>query len=215
MKLKSLGIAAIGLATAGSALANQDSSIYFHANAGYAYHPWASLLDPLPGEGSSQHTWNNGNSGVAYGLDVGYQFNQALAVEAGYFALPTATLHTDADVISENAMDTTFKTDVYYLALRGTLPISQSFSATGKIGVGTQAISGDRAIFNQELGFTEKSETNVMLGAGLDYLMLNNIDINMQYLFFQGRTTAMYGRITQVLPNAQLLTLGVGYSFSV
>ncbi len=216
MKLKSLGIAAIGLAIAGSALADQSNSIYFHVNAGYAYHPWEKLIGPVSTD-SNDYNWSNGNSGTTYGLDLGYQFNQNLAVETGYFALPNATLNTSADVVSADALSTTFKTNVFYVALRGLLPISQCFSATAKVGVGSQMMSGNRDTFNNEDGWQESNETNVMFGAGLDYTMMNNFDVNLQYLYFKGDTNNTDYTVgpTQILPDAQLVTLGIGYSFSV
>lgn len=209
MKFNVLCITAVGLLTLSQALANSSNYIYFHANAGYAYHPWASLIGP-PDPDSSTYNWDNGNDGLTYGLDIGYQFSQYFGVETGYYGLPNATL-TQIGITSAQ-----FKTNVYYVALRGLLPITQSLSATGKVGIGAQVMNGNRATFNED-GWQENNSTNAMLGAGLDYAISNNVDVNLQYLFFNGKTSNVDYTIgnTQILPDAQLLTLGIGYSFSV
>lgn len=100
----------------------------------------------------------------------GYQFNNYLAVEGGYFKLgkfgytattvPTGTLRGDSKMQGLN------------LDLVGRLPITESFSVFGRAGVNYASVrdnfSGTGAVVVQD-PTPSKREANLKLGAGLEY----------------------------------------------
>ena len=110
---------------------------------------------------------NRSTGGKLFG---GYQFNNYLAVEGGYFKLgkfgytattvPTGTLRGDSKMQGLN------------LDLVGRLPVTESFSVFGRAGVNYASVrdnfSGTGAVVVQDPS-PSKREANLKLGAGLEY----------------------------------------------
>ena len=57
-------------------------------------------------------------------INAGYNFNQALAIEVGYNLLPSSQFGT---TVTENVFD---------VAVKGTVPLTEMFSLYGRLGVG-------------------------------------------------------------------------------
>lgn len=66
---------------------------------------------------------NMANSSFAMGANAGYNFNRALAVEGGWTGLPSQQAGRLATY------------NIYDVAVRGTLPLSDVFSLYGRLGV--------------------------------------------------------------------------------
>lgn len=89
------------------AAADTLSPVYINLNTGFA------TLANLP-----TGSW-------AGALNVGYNFNHALALEVGYNLLPSSQFGTTT--VTENVFD---------VAVKGTLPLTEMFSLYGRLGVG-------------------------------------------------------------------------------
>lgn len=198
----------VGNAFASSApeMAKFSPYVYGDINIGYAYHPWQYSFGSF-GEGES---WNNGNGGFAYGLDIGYSFYRYLGIEAAYYRLPTAKLKN----LGGNNYN--FTTNTAYLALKGVFPIMNQLDVFAKLGFGYQNASVGSS-FNQANGYKENNYIGPMFGLGAEYVFSNNVTVDAQYLYLQGdihNVEYASGR-TQIVPNANLFLVGVGYRFSV
>lgn len=83
------------------------SPVYINLNTGFA------TMSNLP-----TGSW-------AGALNVGYNFNEALAIEVGYNLLPSSQYGS-----------TTVTQNVFDVAVKGTLPLSSIFSLYGRLGLG-------------------------------------------------------------------------------
>ena len=134
-------------------------------------------------EGSSE---NKTAVNIAYGFSVNKNFD----VEFGYANLgKLKTLDGDYSV----------QTQSVYIAGVGNLPLTDAFSAFGKVGVAVNHFSA------KETGFADTTETKAraLLGLGLAYNFTKDIAGTLEYQYF--------GTVDQVKISA--LTLGVKYGF--
>jgi len=196
----------------------ENNFLYLQANIGYANNPWKSSFGPFTYPNSTaQVNWRNGNGGFVYGFNIGYHAYKHLGVEAGYFSLPCAKLTTN-NIEEYGFSKSRFYTNDIYLAARSLLPITNSLQAFTKIGINSKIITGSRKDFNNAWHYHEPIVFGPMFSAGLQYMINNNIGLNLQYLFFGGKVykiNAIQNSATKINPNAQLVTFGVIYNISL
>lgn len=169
----SVKISFIALAIAGSSFAfADDTGWYVGANVGQsrARIDDARINRSLLGSGFSSATITDDDRDVGYKIFGGYQMNRYLAVEGGYFDLgkfgfaattvPAGTLNGEAKIRGLN------------LDLVGTLPITDKFSAFGRVGVNYADVrdrfSGTGAVLTADSN-PSKRDANYKLGLGLEY----------------------------------------------
>jgi OOP family OmpA-OmpF porin len=143
------------------------------------------------GVGSSEYKYDGSSENkTAVNLAYGLSLDKNFGVELGYANL--GKLKT-ADG------DYSVKTQSFYLAGVGNLPLTDAFSAFGKVGVAINHFTA------QETGFADTTETKIraLLGLGLAYNFTKEIAGTLEYQYF--------GTVDQVKISA--LTVGVKYGF--
>lgn len=132
-------------------------------------------------------------------LNVGYNFNQALAIEIGDTLLPSSQLGTTT--VTENVFD---------VAVKGTLPLTEMFSLYGRLGlgVGSNSWSGTAPVGNCILcGSGLNSTYGVGLaGIGASFKLSQRFDLRIEdyaLIPFQNTYTG----------TANVVTGGVQYNF--
>src|SRR3990167_10365521 len=66
------------------------AGFYIEGNAGYAYRPWQNDVTTLYGffnQVGAVSSGSNSNGGFTGGADLGYQFNQFVSIEGGWYYL--------------------------------------------------------------------------------------------------------------------------------
>ncbi|HAT30365.1 MAG TPA: hypothetical protein DCW29_05780 [Janthinobacterium sp.] len=109
--------------------------------------------------GADKHVENQSQSG-AVKLYGGYNFNDRLALEAGYGNFGTYTVHNPANQQDKVEL----RVDTSYAALKGTLPLSPSFALFGKLGVARNGFDSSRGDDR-----SKGHSTSLMGGVGAEY----------------------------------------------
>ncbi len=132
-------------------------------------------------------------------INVGYNFNQALAIEIGDTLLPSSQFGTTT--VTENVFD---------VAVKGTLPLTEMFSLYGRLGlgVGSNSWSGTAPVGNCILcGSGLNSTYGVGLaGIGASFKLSQRFDLRIEdyaLIPFQNTYTG----------TANVVTGGVQYNF--
>jgi len=126
------------------------------------------------------------------GVFVGYNFTQNFAIEAGFHRL------ADADVYYRD-LDASVKTkfDQTDISLIGSLPLSNGFSAYGRLGYNHLKIKASARAGNVTVSESD-SEDKVLYGAGLAYA-------------FNPQIT---GRVEVQKPHSDITKIAVGVGFN-
>jgi opacity protein-like surface antigen len=190
-----------------AAPAQINNYMYAHLNVAYALHAWRHSFGVL----STGETWKNPTWAFGYGADVGYHFMPHLAVEAGYYRFLNSK-------VTQGTSTYTFKSSAAYLALRGDFNVMQNLDLFAKLGWGMQLPSVNNDFHTANPGYSIKSVNGVMFGAGADYNVGNNIDVDLQYMHFAGNTSNLAGTagvLKRAVPALDMVTVGVGYKFAM
>jgi OOP family OmpA-OmpF porin len=164
----------VGLASlvAASAFA-QDSSYYYGGlsiGQSRATIDDARITASLLGEGLSTTAMSRDERDTAYRVFGGYQFNRYIGLEAGAFGLGRFGFRSTT--VPEGTLTGQIKLQGLNLDLVGTLPLSERWSAIGRVGAqGAHAhdtFRGTGAV-NVLNANPSKSEVNYKVGAGLQY----------------------------------------------
>jgi OOP family OmpA-OmpF porin len=143
------------------------------------------------GVGSSEYKFEElSENKTAVNIAYGFSLNKNFDVELGYANLgKLKTIDGDYSV----------QTQSFYVAGVGNLPLTDAFSAFGKVGVAVNHFSA------KETGFADTTETKArgLLGLGLAYNFTKEVAGTLEYQYF--------GTVDQVRISA--LTLGVKYGF--
>lgn len=200
-----------------------STGVYIDVDAGYAYTPWVTdqtthivNLESLAGTTVS---YTNKNGGFTAGADLGYKFNQYFGLEAGWEYLPQfkATYSgTTAGTIKVNS-------GLAYAAFKLSAPLYHKLAAFGKLGAayrynkGSISGTGAQTLSNQ---FNAQGKSSnfwkPMFAAGLQYCITQSWSVHVQYAFVPGyHNTSSTGTSNKnfVVPDANLITAGVGYKF--
>jgi OmpA-OmpF porin, OOP family len=133
--------------------------------------------------------------GSTFRVYGGYQLTDHLGVEAGYARIGD---------VSQTFADTThtLKARSTYVAATGRLPLTETISVGGKLGLSFGEVSGD------DLPSAERQATgrkrSVMAGINAEYQPWNRIALSISYDY--------HGKLSDEI-SASSLTAGVRYSF--
>ena len=166
-----LSLVALAVLTSTGALA-QETGWYAGANAGStrASIDDARITRGLLGSGLTVTSIMDDERSRGYKLFGGYQFNKNLALEGGYFDL--GEFGYRANTVPAGSLTGNIKLRGLNLDLVGTVPITEKFSAFGRVGVAhTQARdafvgTGAVRVLNPN---PSSRDTNLKLGLGLQY----------------------------------------------
>lgn len=171
------------------------SYFYVQGNLGYAGTNWKS------GSDAAATNWSNGNGGFTWGVDAGYMWTQNLGLEVGYYMFPTAK----ATVAGAGAKAQQW---AMYGAAKFAVPVYPNMDIYAKAGLGynrselSGSITGNTNAKYHKWGFVG--------GAGVDYTFDNNVFLDVQYMYFQGRAATDIA-----VSNVSTYTMGVGYKFAM
>jgi OOP family OmpA-OmpF porin len=175
----------IALAVVASPLAVADDSTgwYAGANAGQSR---ATIDDPrirsnLLGGGFSSSSITDDDRGTAYKIYGGYQLNRNFALEGGYFNL--GKFGYTANTVPAGTLNGTIKLQGLNLDLVGILPITDKFSAFGRVGV-NHAQARDSFTGTGAVRVTNpnpsRRDTNLKFGAGLQYAFTDSLAVRAE-----------------------------------
>lgn len=104
---------------------------------------------------------------------VGYQLDESVAAELGYHYLGKKTYGYSATVGQHTGSAyADYRADLFTLAIRGILPLSDDVSLQGKIGAGLYHAKGSvnvKLVNDVELGSVSKTKAVPVVGLGLGY----------------------------------------------
>ena len=166
-----IGLASVAALTSTSAIAD-DSGWYGGSNVGRSS---ATIDDPritsgLAGAGLTTTSIANRDRDTAYKIYGGYQFNPYIGLEGGYFDL--GKFGFQANTLPLGTLDGNIRLRGFNLDAVGTLPLSEKFSALGRIGINyaqaRDSFTGTGAV-NVTNPNPSKRDTNYKLGVGVQY----------------------------------------------
>lgn len=135
---------------------------------------------------------------TGYKLYGGYDFSKNFGVEAGYMD------SGDGKAVFPGGFFVEGKTTSLYIAVTGTLPLSEQFSLFAKAGVATS-----RAKLHNATGdYFDKRTTSPVLGIGAAYAVSKNVALVIEYENF-GKTV----KIEDDYVKTNLLSIGARYKF--
>ena len=172
-----LSLIALSLVTSSIAMAN-DTGWYLGVNVGQSRAAIDDLriTSGLLGGGFTTTSISDDDRDTGYKLYGGYQFNKNFSVEGGYFDL--GGFGFDATTIPVGTLSGTIKLKGLNLDVVGSVPITEKFSAFGRIGVNyaeaRDSFSGTGLVHVLNPS-PSQSDTNLKLGLGLQYALTESL----------------------------------------
>src|SRR3990170_2768410 len=203
-----LGVLALAV-TASPVAAAADSGWYGGISIGQskAKIDDARITSNLQGAGFATSI-NDDNRDTGYKLFGGYKFNRNFALEGGYFDL--GRFGFTSTTVPAGTLSGNIKLQGLNLDAVGILPITEKFSAFGRIGVNyaeaRDSFSGTGAV-NVLNPSPSKRDTNLKLGLGLQYDFTPSLGMRLE---------AERYRVNDAVGNkgdVDLVSLGVVYRF--
>lgn len=172
-----LGLVALAVIASPFAMAD-DTGWYAGANVGQSRAKIDNerINNSLLGSGFGTTSISNDDRDAGYKIFGGYQFNKNFALEGGYFDL--GKFGYTATTVPAGTLNGNIKLKGLNLDLVGTLPITEKFSAFGRVGVNyaeaKDSFTGTGAI--QVLNPNpSKRDTNLKVGLGLQYAFTDSL----------------------------------------
>ncbi len=170
--LRLLGLAGLGSLVAASSYAQESGYYYGGLSFGQSR---AKIDEPrisasLLGAGLATTSMDKDERDAGVRLFGGYQFNRNFAVEGGYFSL--GKFGFTSTTVPAGTLDGRIRLQGLNLDLVGTLPITERWSAIGRVGAqyasarDTFRGTGAVGVLNPD---PSKRETNYKVGLGLQY----------------------------------------------
>jgi OOP family OmpA-OmpF porin len=204
-----LSLLTLALMAAPFAMA-QETGWYGGANIGQsnASIDDARISNDLLGSGLATTSIDDNDRDRGFKLFGGYQYNKYFAVEAGYFDL--GQFGFVANTVPTGSLSGNIKIRGLNLDAVGTLPITEKFSAFGRIGVayahtdGSFAGTGAVNVLNPS---PSARDTNLKVGLGVQYAMTDALSLRAEIERY---------RINDAVGNkgdVDLATIGLVYRF--
>ena len=204
-----LGLAVLAAIASSYAVAD-DTGWYGGANIGQsrAAIDDVRITSGLLGSGFSTPSISDDKRDAGYKIFGGYQFNRNFAVEGGYFDL--GRFGFTATTVPAGTLFGNIKLRGLNLDLVGTVPITEKFSAFGRVGL-DYAQARDNFTGNGAVSVLNSSpskrDTNLKFGLGLQYAFTPTLDMRLE---------AERYRINDAVGNKgdiDLVSLGLVYRF--
>jgi len=204
--------------------AAEDNYFYVEGNAGYASQDFAGTTTMvMAGAG----TLGNGSQGGAvFGGDIGYMFTQHLGVEAGWTYLPRFHDLSNVGMMGVAGNYSVRSTSGSWLVLKLLAPVTENVDAFFKAGLGyrrARILWG--AIMPAAIAGTSvrMEELRPLFAVGGSYNFGQEWMASLQFMHFMGGTTYNTAGVgitpaainSVVAPSSNVVTLGVGYKFTV
>ncbi len=178
-----LSLLTLALMAAPLAMAQYDSGWYAGANYGVTE---ATIDDDritsgLLGSGLTTTSIADDDRDRGYKLFGGYQYNKYLGVEAGYFDL--GRFGFVANTVPAGTLSGDIKVKGFNLDLVGTVPVTERFSAFGRVGVtyadtdGTFAGTGAVNVLDPN---PSARDTNLKVGLGVQYAFTEALSVRAE-----------------------------------
>lgn len=139
------------------------------------------IINGLAANGLATTSINNNDQDTGYKVFGGYQFNPYFALEGGYFNL--GQFGFTANTVPAGTLNGNTKLNGWSFDAVGTLPITQKFSAFGRLGVdyaqAQDTFTGTRAVFVPDPN-PSRWDTNYDFGAGLQYAFTEKIAMRVE-----------------------------------
>jgi OOP family OmpA-OmpF porin len=169
--LRLVCLSTLSAAMLGQAQAQEANSYYFGLGAGQSHSQLneADTTSSLLGSSRGSSITGNEQQDTAYKIFGGYQFNRNIGLELGYFNLGKFSYNAAAP---GGRLNGTYEVEGLNLDLVGTLPLSERFSAFGRLGA---QYANTRDSFNgigtltPSSNSASKRDTNLKVGLGLQY----------------------------------------------
>ena len=177
-----LGLAALAAIASPFAVAD-DTGWYGGVNIGQskAKIDDARITSNLLGGGFATSSISNDDHDTGYKLFGGYKFNRNFAVEGGYFDL--GRFGFTATTVPAGTLNGNIKLKGLNLDAVGILPITEKFSAFGRVGVNyaeaRDSFSGTGAV-NVLNSNPSKREANLKFGGGLQYDFTQSLGMRLE-----------------------------------
>lgn len=214
-------------ALAGGVETPSSAGFYLEGNVGFSFRNWRDdglFQDYLVSAqgGPVFGSMSNDQNGATAGADLGYQFNDFVALETGWYYLPTL----DYTVPLGNTVDVGNTLSIFswlfYLGGKLMVPIYPNTFVFGKIAV---AYITNRASFSGEFSNAVSAvqlPTNgnywaPLFATGIEYNFRWHWLVNAQYIFVKDfYHTPLGGSPNRIpSPNTNLFTVGIGYKFAI
>ncbi len=194
-------------------IAAQRSGVYVDLSAGYAAVDWKDFgIGSFNGFSITRGIFKgNGTGGFSFGFDVGYQINNIMALDIGWYYLPTVKGYSNIFISNPS-----LKLDSWmaYLALKLIVPLSKHFDLWGKLGFGYRSLDWrGEATALPGFGDRDVDYFSGVFGAGLQYWLDQNWSLSAQYLYMLSHTSG--AQISRRAPSANIIVGSVAYIFSV
>lgn len=187
--IKNTAFIVAGLLVAGTASAE---GFYVGASVGQSKSKLTSAFDTDPFSNDVYGvpgllTRTQDDTGTAYKLNLGYQFNKYFAIEAGYTNLGKFNVnYTGVGAAAGDTENLNYKIDAWTVAGVGILPVTDQFSVFGKLGVAATKTKANEIINLVSVGDVDtisdsKSRTTVLYGVGVKYDFTKNIAVRAEY----------------------------------
>jgi len=167
------------------------------------------------GVANLSESFDKTESGVK--LFAGYNFNRTWALEGGYAGLGTPKInYTGTGILAGTAGRANIKNTAWFLAGKGTLPISNAFAVFAKLGVSGNksdftATTNNAAVNTAAEMPINKNKVRIspLVGVGAEYRLSEKFRLRAEYEDFGSFNTDMDAGHTK----ASLWSVGVTYSF--
>jgi OOP family OmpA-OmpF porin len=176
--LRLVTLASLGSLIGASALAQEDRYFYGGLSGGQSRAKFDEhrISDTLLGTGLVATDISHDDRDKAYKVFGGYQFNRYFALEGGYFNLGRFNFTTTT--VPAGTLSGEMKLHGFNLDAVGTLPMTERWSALGRIGAqyakANDSFNGTGAVVVADHS-PSKSKTNYKMGLGLQFAMTPSV----------------------------------------
>lgn len=175
-------VLALSLIAAGATALAQGTGFYVGGSIGQSNTRFKSddfsANSPSVSESKDRHD-------TAWKLFAGYNFNQYLAVEAGYTDFGKAKYEYQGNgALAGFQGETKAEQDAWFAVAKGTFPIDAQFNVFGKLGVTRNhlKVSGSTNIPGfTDLGSESENRSDALIGVGAEFLPAKNFGIRVEY----------------------------------
>lgn len=198
------------------------SQIYVQAQVGYGMRNWQDFdhfgdIYAASGASVNAPSFTRGNGGLAWGLGLGYQWNQSFALEVNYVSLSN-TEWTDTNTLIGRTTNISgsIQTWLVNAAIKFSYQLSQNLQAYAKLG---GAYVNDEATYKTITGATtnnfnlKDNHFGLLASIGASFDLCPSVYLGAQYTYITGNSSSPSSTQDFRSPSINLIMATLGYRF--